>query len=163
MKDGGQERRSSGQTKLRSAHRIPKVFPFFSSRVSLVSRAPALSFLLPYFFPHHRRISASPFFIRASPYVFSMSCQHNRSTRPRAVLATLATLPILFTAQAWAAPHSLLVRRDSSGGGSKIVVCPLSLTDPFSPRSASYRTSRPPSSQLSSFSSAFQWCFTGTH
>jgi len=62
-----------------------------------------------------------------------MSCQSSRLTQPHTVLATLATLPFLFAAQAWAAPHSHLVRRDSgTGGGSKVVVCP-SISDHSAP------------------------------
>ncbi|KAH9169342.1 hypothetical protein EDB89DRAFT_1985410 [Lactarius sanguifluus] len=49
-----------------------------------------------------------------------MSCHYSRTAQPRALIATLASLP-LFTSSAWAAPLSSLAKRDSSGGGNKII------------------------------------------
>jgi hypothetical protein len=85
-----------------------------------------------------------------------MSCQRSGLTQPHTVLATLATLPFLFSAHAWAAPHSPLVRRDSSvgmSGSSRIVVCP-SIAD-HSTLLTSYPTPRLPLSLLSFSLSVF--------
>lgn len=54
-----------------------------------------------------------------------MSCYSVHLTLPQALIATFATLPFLFAPQAWAAPHSNLVRRSGSISGSQIVVRPL--------------------------------------
>ncbi|KAH9988076.1 hypothetical protein BJV74DRAFT_839909 [Russula compacta] len=50
-----------------------------------------------------------------------MSCYSAHLTLPQALLATFATLPFLFAPQAWAAPHSNLMRRSGSSSGGQIV------------------------------------------
>ncbi|KAH8986943.1 hypothetical protein EDB86DRAFT_2952488 [Lactarius hatsudake] len=49
-----------------------------------------------------------------------MSCYYSRTAQPRALIVTLASLP-LFASSAWAAPLSSHAKRDSSGGGNKII------------------------------------------
>jgi hypothetical protein len=94
-----------------------------------------------------------PLPISILPHVMSLK-------RAQALLVTFAVLCCLFAPHAWAAPHSIHIKRNSGGSGSRIVVRPFSL--PYgSPAQCGYLFLRPRSSLLSFSSSPFPWCFFG--
>lgn len=91
------------------------------------------------------------------PQTPHMLCQYSRTAQPHALIATFATLPLLFASSAWAAP---LAKRSSSSSttSSRIIVRPFMFSFFSAP-------SRNPSRRLSlwslSLSSQSRCCSTG--
>jgi hypothetical protein len=119
------------------------------------------------FIPSPSTFCVTLLILPAYPYssshrLLSMSCQYSNWTMLQALLATWATLPVLFAQQAWAAPHSSLVRRDTNSGGSKIAVRHSMIHIlRGSPLNEPLTYFRLPSSPPSFSSLPFRWCFIG--